>query len=84
MPTATVASKGPTAVPKSIRDPPRLHSGTKIDFLVRSDGNLTRKPVRVDVRELCSILVRRESGRMIPEQMDDAIAAGAARGIRAL
>ncbi len=83
MPTATVTSKGQTTIPKSIRDKFRLHPGTKIDFIVRSDGTLTVKPVSVDVRDLCGILIPREPRRVTLEDMDDAIAAGAAQGIRA-
>ncbi len=83
MPTATITSKGQTTIPKEIRDALGLHTGDKIDFVVDPDGKkATVLPVTLDARNLRGILKPKRKRRVTLEEMEAAIASGAAEGIR--
>jgi len=83
MPTATITSKGQTTIPKEIRDALGLHAGDKIDFIVDADGKkATVLPVTLDARNLRGILKPKRKRRVTLEEMEAAIASGAAEGIR--
>ena len=83
MPTATITSKGQTTIPKEIRDALGLHAGDKIDFILDADGKkATVLPVTLDARNLRGILKPKQKRRVTLEEMEAAIASGAAEGIR--
>lgn len=42
---ATITAKGQVTIPKKVRDILRLHSGDKVDFIVRDDGSALLQPV---------------------------------------
>ena len=83
MPTATITSKGQTTIPKEVRDALGLHAGDKIDFIVDANGKkATVLPVTLDARNLRGILKPKQKRRVTLEEMEAAIASGAAEGIR--
>ncbi len=83
MPTATITSKGQTTIPKEVRDALGLHAGDKIDFILDADGKkATVLPVTLDARNLRGILKPKQKRRVTLEEMEAAIASGAAEGIR--
>ena len=83
MPTATITSKGQTTIPKEVRDALGLQAGDKIDFLVDADGKkATVLPVTLDARNLRGILKPKRKRRVTLEEMEAAIASGAAEGMR--
>jgi antitoxin PrlF len=82
MPVATLTSKGQTTIPKEIRDLLGLAAGDKLDFVVESDGRVVLRPATQDVRELKGMLRKKGRKPVSLEEMDRAIAAGAARGRR--
>ena len=83
MPTATITSKGQTTIPKEVRDALGLHAGDKIDFIVDADGKkATVLPVTLDARNLRGILKPKQKRRVTLEEMEAAIASGAAQGMR--
>ena len=83
MPTATITSKGQTTIPKEVRDALGLHAGDKIVFVVDADGKkATVLPVTLDARNLRGILKPKQKRRVTLEEMEAAIASGAAEGIR--
>ena len=83
MPTATITSKGQTTIPKEVRDALGLHAGDKIDFIVDANGKkATVLPVTLDARNLRGILKPKRKRRVTLEEMEAAIASGAAEGIR--
>ena len=83
MPTATITSKGQTTIPKEVRDALGLHAGDKIDFILDADGKkATVLPVTLDARNLRGILKPKQKRRVKLEEMEAAIASGAAEGIR--
>ena len=83
MPTATITSKGQTTIPKEVRDALGLHAGDKVDFILDADGKkATVLPVTLDARNLRGILKPKRKRRVTLEEMEAAIASGAAEGIR--
>jgi antitoxin PrlF len=83
MPTATITSKGQTTIPKEVRDALGLHAGDKIDFVIDADGKkATVLPVTLDARNLRGILKPKRKQRVTLEEMEAAIASGAAEGMR--
>ena len=52
MALATMTTKGQITVPKTVRDALRLHSGDKVDVIVREDGSALLKPVTKKAAEV--------------------------------
>jgi antitoxin PrlF len=82
MAAATLTSKGQTTIPKEIRDLLGLAPGDKLDFVVESDGRVVLRPATLDVRTLRGLLQKKGRKAVSLEQMNRAIAQGAARGRR--
>ena len=81
MPSATMTSKGQITLPKAIRDLLRLHTGDRVDFVVRGDGTVVLRPATVDVRELRGLLHRPGLAPLSVEDMNAVIRRrGAGRG----
>ena len=79
MATATLTTKGQTTIPKEVREHLKLNAGDKLDFVIGSDGQVMLKPATIDVRDLKGLLKRPGRKPVSLEQMNAAIAAGAAR-----
>jgi AbrB family looped-hinge helix DNA binding protein len=76
--TVTVSSKGQVTLPAEIRRRLGITAGTKLDFVIRGDDQLEVIKLGGSVRDLKGALgppVR----KLTIEEMDAAIAAGAAR-----
>lgn len=78
MTIATLTSKGQTTIPKQVREHLKLRPGDKIDFVIDSKGSVTIRPAKLDVRELKGLLKRRDGRTLSIEEMNAAIASGAA------
>lgn len=78
MTVATLTSKGQTTIPKQVRDHLKLHPGDKLDFVIESEGRVVIKPAKLDVRSLKGLLKRRDGKVLSIEEMNAAIARGAA------
>lgn len=82
MAVSTLTSKGQTTIPKEIRDLLGLAAGDKLDFVVEADGRVVLRPATLDVRALKGLLHKKGRTPVSLEEMDQAIAGGAARGRR--
>ena len=78
MAVATLTSKGQTTIPKQVREHLKLNSGDKLDFVIESGGRVVIRPAKLDVRELKGLLKRRDGKVLSIEEMNAAIARGAA------
>jgi AbrB family looped-hinge helix DNA binding protein len=78
MATATLTSKGQTTIPKQVREHLNLRPGDKLDFVIESAGRVVIRPAKLDVRELKGLLKRRDGRTLSIEEMNAAIARGAA------
>ncbi|MEO8751751.1 MAG: type II toxin-antitoxin system PrlF family antitoxin [Casimicrobiaceae bacterium] len=78
MPVATITSKGQTTIPKQVREHLKLNPGDKLDFVIESGGRVVIRPAKLDVRELKGLLKRSAGKALSIEDMNDAIARGAA------
>ncbi|WP_374928495.1 AbrB/MazE/SpoVT family DNA-binding domain-containing protein [Kytococcus sedentarius] len=76
---ATMTSKGQVTVPKEVRDALHLTTGSRLVFEAAADGAYLVRAVR-DADSLAGMAgrLRRQGPRVSLEQMDEAIAAGAA------
>lgn len=75
---ATITSKGQITIPKSVRDLLQLRSGDRVDFVVDENGTVVLVPLTRSVTALKGMLAR--PGKAVTlEEMDDAVAHGAAR-----
>ena len=79
MATATLTSKGQTTIPKEVRDHLHVSPGDKLDFLIDAEGRVVVRPATLDVRQLKGMLKRKRAKPVSLEEMDRAIAEGAAR-----
>ncbi len=79
MATSVLTSKGQTTIPKVVRDHLGLSSGARIDFEIRSTGEVVLKPATRDIRTLAGILYRAEQRPVSLEEMDAAILSHRAR-----
>ena len=78
MPTATLTSKGQTTIPQEIREFLHLHPGDKLEFIIEQDGRVLLRPATLDTRQLKGLL-QRPGGKVVTlQEMDEAIARGAA------
>jgi AbrB family looped-hinge helix DNA binding protein len=75
MTTATLTSKGQVTIPKSVRDSLRLHTGDRIEFVVRGGSEAVLKPITLSVDEVFGRLHARASRRLTVAEMDRAVAA---------
>ena len=78
MTVATLTSKGQTTIPKQVRDYLKLVPGDKLDFVIDLEGRVVIRPAKLDVRELKGLLKRHDGKILSLEEMDAAIAKGAA------
>lgn len=78
MSTATVTSKGQLTVPKSIREALGLRAGDKVNFVLMKDDNYAIVPVTHSVKTLEGFFHRPDRKPVSLDDMDEAIAAGAA------
>lgn len=74
----TITSKGQITLPKSIRDKLKLRAGDRLDFVVDPDGTVRIVPVTSSVKELKGLVPPPERVLSL-EEMDDAVAKGAAK-----
>jgi antitoxin PrlF len=79
MPTATITSKGQVTVPKKVREALKVGPGDQIDFVVQDDGQVSVRPVQIDVTELRGLLHRSHMRPVNLDEMDAAIARAHAR-----
>jgi len=73
MALATMTSKGQITVPKAVRDILRLHSGDKVDVIVREDGSALLKPVTKKAAEVFGKLHRPGRKPVSVEEMNKTI-----------
>ena len=78
MTVATLTSKGQITIPKQVREHLKLNPGDKLDFVIESEGRVVIRPAKLDVRELKGLLKRRDGKVLSIEEMNAAIARGAA------
>ena len=76
MEESTITSKGQTTIPKSIREHMGVKAGGRVRFFVRPDGIVMMLPV-IPVSKLRG-MVKYDGPPVSLEEMDEAIAAGAA------
>lgn len=74
---ATLTSKGQVTIPKAVRDALHLRTGDRLDFIVEADGTVRVLPITGSVKRLKGMLPR-PARTLTLEEMDDAIAKGAA------
>ena len=79
MVTATLTRKGQTTIPKEVRDHLHVSPGDKLHFLIDAEGRVVLRPATLDVRQLKGMLKRKRAKPVSLEEMDRAIAEGAAR-----
>lgn len=73
MTQATVTSKGQITIPKSVRQQLHLHTGDKVDFVVREGGEVLFRPVCRCAHEVFGRLAKRGRSPLSVEEMDDAV-----------
>ncbi len=81
MTTATMTSKGQITVPANVREALRLVPGSKLDFIKQPDGSYKILTKTGDIRQLRGI-VKYDGPAVSIDDMNDAIAAGAAKRFR--
>jgi AbrB family looped-hinge helix DNA binding protein len=71
MTQATITSKGQVTIPKIIRDILNLHSGDKIDFIVKENGETILKPISQKVDDVFGILSKKNNKPIKVDEMND-------------
>ena len=79
MPAATITSKGQITIPAKVRTALGVRSGDRLEFIETEKGQFAIIPATGSVRELKGFLRTRRTKPVSLEQMDRAIAKGAAR-----
>ena len=77
---SAITTKGQATIPKAIREHLRLRPGDRVKFFVHPDGSVVLLPKRP-----AAVLRGIIKGRQKPvtvEEMNDAVASGAAEGVR--
>jgi antitoxin PrlF len=69
MAIATLTSKGQITLPKDVREHLHLSTGDRLEFVIRSDGEVQVKPVAGSYRDLRAMLHRPG----IPSPPDEAL-----------
>ncbi len=77
MASTTITSFGQVTIPKEIRDYLKLDNGSKVDFVIDSDGAVKVIPLNVPSEALSGMLHRPGMKASTIEEMDEAIAASA-------
>lgn len=73
MALATMTTKGQITVPKAVRDVLRLHSGDKVEVVVREDGSALLKPVTKKAAEVFGKLHNPDRKSVSIEEMNKTI-----------
>jgi len=74
MTTATLTTKGQVTIPKSVRDSLHLHTGDRIEFVVRDSSEAILRPITKSVDEVFGKLHASGQSPVTVEQMDAAVA----------
>ena len=77
MPVATVTSKGQITIPVEVRDALNIRTGTRVQFLPKSDGTWDFIPLTGSVMDLAGF-INCDGPPVTLEEMDAAIAEAAA------
>jgi len=78
MASATVTSKGQITIPVKVRNSLGLNPGDRVQFVEADKGKFVMTAVNRSIRELEGILWRKGRKPVTIEDMDEAIARGAA------
>jgi antitoxin PrlF len=78
---SALSIKGQATIPKAVREHLRLKPGDRVKFFVHSDGTVVLLP-KLPLSSLRGIVKSRRSRPASIEEMDKAIAARAATGVR--
>jgi AbrB family looped-hinge helix DNA binding protein len=79
MSVATLTSKGQITLPKDIREHLKVSAGDEINFVVGDRGEVRVRPMNKSLWDLRGRFKRPGERPITLEEMDDAIARGAAR-----
>jgi AbrB family looped-hinge helix DNA binding protein len=82
MPIATVTSKGQVTLPIELRNKLGIHTGTKLEIVENGDGSARLRPLKRKASSLAGYFGPHNGKPVSVEEMDDAIAAGAADSMR--
>jgi antitoxin PrlF len=80
MPSAKVTSKGQITIPQEVRERLGVSEGDRVEFVYLDDGGFALKPATRSIKDLKGIIPLRRRRPVTLAEMDDAIAAGAAKG----
>ena len=75
MPTTTLASRGQTTIPKSIREALQLRPGDRVEFILEGDQVVLRR-AGADLTALDGMVDRSDRDPVSIKAMNDAIARG--------
>ncbi len=78
MASATVTSKGQITIPVKVRNSLGLHTGDRVQFVETDKGKFVMTAANRSIQELEGILWRKGRKPVTIEEMDEAIARGAA------
>ena len=81
MPSAKLTSKGQITIPQEVRERMGVSEGDRVDFVYLDDGGFALKPATRSIEELKGIVPLQRKPATLSE-MDAAIAAGAAKGVK--
>ena len=73
MALATLTSKGQVTIPKEIRESLHLHTGDKIEILVKESGEAVIRPICQKVDDIFCILKNINQKALSIDEMDQAI-----------
>lgn len=79
MATATITSKGQVTIPVRVRNALELDAGDRIEFVEVEKGQFAIVPATGSIQELKGLFRGRRSKPVSLEEMDRAVAKGAAR-----
>lgn len=73
MTTAKMTSKGQVTIPKTVRDSLHLHTGDRIEFLIRGDSEAVLRPVTKTVDEVYGRLHQANQPAKTVDEMNEAV-----------